>query len=452
MLNISNHKLNKTVDLSSYKAVTKVNRKRDHRFFNRFLLAFAGIAIVILFLPWTQHISGKGYVTTLEPDQRPQTIQSPIPGKIENWFVKEGDFVRKGDTILYISEIKNEYFDPNLLERTEKQRKAKARSVDSYEEKVKALKVQVTALYKERGLKLEQAKNKLLQARLKVQSDSIDFEAAKTNIAIAERQYQRTNQLYKEGLKSLTAVENKKLKLQETQAKLIAQENKLLASTNAIINAQLEINRVQAEYTDKISKAQSNKFAAESDQFDAEVQVTKLENQYANYEYRNELHYIRAPQDGFINRALRGGLGETFKEGEHLVSIMPTNYSLAVETYVSPIDLPLIHLGEKVRVQFDGWPAIVFSGWPNVSYGTYGAKIVAIETFISDNGKYRVLLAQDNEDHIWPKDVRVGSGAATIALLEDVPIWFELWRKLNGFPPNYYQPTATNTLAKNKKK
>jgi len=451
MLNISNHKLNKTVDLSEYSAVQKVTREGHYKYFSRFLKVFAGIAIIILFLPWTQNINGNGFVTTLQPDQRPQTIQSPIPGKIEKWFVKEGDYVKKGDTILFISEVKNDYFDPNLLERTAQQIKAKSRSVGSYEEKIKVLTVQVAALQKERSLKLQQAQNKLVQAKLKVQSDSIEFEAAKTNSGIAQLQFDRINQLYKEGLKSLTDLEGKKLKLQETQAKLISQENKLLTSVNNIINAEVEISRVQAAYTDKISKAQSDKFTAESSQFDAEGQVTKLENQYSNYEFRNNLYYIKAPQNGFINKALRGGLGETFKEGEQLLSIMPSDYDLAVETFVSPIDLPLIHMDEKVRVQFDGWPAIVFSGWPNVSYGTYGARVVAIETFISENGKYRVLLAPDKDDHDWPTEIRVGSGAATIALLEDVPIWFELWRKLNGFPPNYYQPNGKNTIAKSKK-
>jgi len=111
-----------------------------------------------------------------------------------------------------------------------------------------------------------------------------------------------------------------------------------------------------------------------------------------------------------------------------------------------PIDLPLIHLNEKVRVQFDGWPAIVFSGWPNVSYGTYGAKVVAIENFISTNGKYRILLAPDETDHKWPEAIRIGSGARTIALLEDVPIWFELWRQINSFPPNYYNPENSTQL------
>ncbi|MBT8223840.1 MAG: HlyD family secretion protein [Eudoraea sp.] len=447
MLNISPNKLNQKVDLLRYSSAQKVFHSRHYKHFNRFLLIFAGILLITLFLPWTQTISGKGFLTTLKPDQRPQTIQSPIPGRIERWFVREGDFVKKGDTILHISEIKNEYFDPRLVERTGQQIRAKSLSVNSYQEKVKALNNQVTALIEERKLKLEQSRNKLLQAKLKVQSDSIDLEAAKTNISIAERQYDRVVQLESEGLKPVTSVEEKRLKLQETQAKLISQENKLLASRNEVLNAQVEINRVKASYTDKISKAQSEKFTAESNQFDTEAQVTKLENEYTNYEMRNKLYFILAPQNGFINKALRAGVGETFKEGEQLVGIMPSDYEMAVETFVEPIDLPLIHLGEKVRIQFDGWPAIIFSGWPNVSYGTYGGEVVAIETFISNNGKYRVLVAPDTDDHAWPVDLRVGSGANTLALLEDVPIWFELWRQLNGFPPNYYQPFDTNKTA-----
>ncbi|MEC7262318.1 MAG: biotin/lipoyl-binding protein, partial [Bacteroidota bacterium] len=361
MLNISSHsKLNEKVDLTGYKA-GKVFHKRHYKQFNRFLAVFSIIMFIVLFLPWTQNISGKGYLTTLTPDQRPQTIQSPIPGRIEKWYVREGDFVEKGDTILYISEVKSEYFDPNLVERTGQQIKAKSMSVTSYQEKVKALGTQITALNQERGLKLEQAKNKLIQSKLKVKSDSIDLEAAKTNIAIAQRQYDRVAQLQEEGLKAITDVEEKRLKLQETQAKLISQENKLLTSKNDVINAQVEINRVQAEYTDKISKAQSDLYTAQSNQFDSEAQVTKLENEYTNYEMRNSLLYIRAPQSGYINKAIQSGIGETFKEGAQLVGIMPANYDIAVETYVDPIDLPLVHVGEKVRIQFDGWPSIVFS-------------------------------------------------------------------------------------------
>lgn len=451
MLNISQNQLNKTVDIKNSKSGQRVFHGRYYKYFNRFLGAFAIVGVIILFLPWTQTITGRGNVTTLTPDQRPQSIQSPIPGRIEKWYVREGDFVSKGDTIIQISEIKSEYFDPNLVERTEQQRNAKAQSVGSYAEKVKALDRQINALMNERSLKLEQAKNKLTQSRLKVKSDSIDLEAANTNKNIAQRQYDRTVTLQEEGFKATKDVEDKRLKLQEAEAKLISQENKLLASKNEVINAQVELSRLGAEYADKISKAQSDKFTAQSSQFDTEAQVSKLENQYSNYQIRNDLRFIKAPYDGYINKALRGGVGQTFKEGESLVGIMPAQADLAVETYVAPIDLPLIHIGEKVRVQFDGWPAIIFSGWPNVSYGTYGAKVVAVENFISPNGKFRVLLAPDEEDHKWPEEIRAGSGAYTMALLEDVPIWFELWRQLNGFPPNYYQPETGSANSEKKK-
>ncbi|XCF07653.1 biotin/lipoyl-binding protein [Tamlana crocina] len=452
MLNISPNPLNKKIDLTMFKSANKIMGKTYYKSFNKFLLAAAIIGFIVLFLPWTQNITGQGLVTTLKPNQRPQTIQSQIPGRIEEWFVQEGDFVKKGDTILRISEIKSDYFDDQLVERTNEQILAKSSSVTAYEGKIKALNRQISALESERKLKLKQAENKLMQSQLKAKSDSIDLEAAKTNLSIAERQFNRTQTLQEEGLKAVKDVEEKRLKLQETQAKLISQENKYLASQNEVINAQLELSRTNATFTDKISKAQSDMFTAQSSQFDTKAQVTKLENTYSNYKKRNSLLYVTAPQDGYINRAVTGGVGITFKEGADLVGIMPAQYDLAVETFVRPIDLPLLHIGEKVRVQFDGWPAIVFSGWPNASYGTYGAKITAIERFISDNGKYRVLLAPDESDHTWPKDIRVGSGARTIALLEDVPIWFELWRQVNSFPPNYYQPATNKTASKKDKK
>jgi multidrug resistance efflux pump len=440
MLNISHNQLHKKVPLTDFKSGKHIFNKHYYKQLNRFLLVFAIIVFIILFLPWTQNITGQGQVTTLTPDQRPQTIQSQIPGRIEQWYVREGDFVKKGDTILRISEVKSEYFDDRLVERTGDQIRAKSSSVTAYGSKVDALDRQVVALKQEQQLKLQQTRNKIIQAELKVKSDSMDYEAAKINYKIAETQISRVTTLQKEGLKAVKDVEEKRLKFQEVQAKLISQENKLLTSRNELINYQVDLSRVNAEYADKISKAQSDKYSAVSNQLEATAEVTKLENTYTNYERRNSLLYITAPQNGYINKAIRGGIGGTFKEGEELVGIMPANIDLAVETYVRPIDLPLIHIGEEVRVQFDGWPAIVFSGWPNVSYGTYGAKVVAIENFISGNGRYRILLAPDESDHPWPEPIRVGSGAQTIALLNDVPIWFELWRQLNSFPPNYYKP------------
>ena len=439
MLNLSKNNVLSQKSLDKYSNVKNLSNRPHYKILNRIIAGVSFLGVLALFLPWTQNISGSGSVTTLKPNQRPQTIQTVISGRIEKWYVQEGDFVKKGDTILFISEIKEEYLDPNLVKNTKNQVDAKKLSGKSYESKVGSLSSQIRAIENEKVLKLEQARNKIKQATLKVKSDSIDLIAVRTQLKIANTQYNRAVQLHKEGLKPLTDVEEKRLKLQEVDAKIITQDNKFMSSKNEFINAKVEINRISAEYAEKSSKAQSDQFTAMSNQYDTEAQVNKLENQYANYNIRNGLYYIKAPQNGYVNRALQSGLGETIKEGTAIVSIMPSNYEIAVETFVDPIDLPLINKGEKVRIWFDGWPTIVFSGWPDMSYGTFGGEIVAIETFISDNGKYRILVAPDATEAKWPKQLSIGSGAQSIALLNTVPVWFEIWRTLSGFPPNYYK-------------
>ena len=447
MLNITNNRINPFVKVDEFQSTTVFRQQKHYLIIRKIIWAFVLMLVLFLFLPWTQNIKGTGFVTTLKPNQRPQTIHTAIPGRIEKWFVQEGDFVKKGDTILFISEIKEDYLDPNLVENTGKQVQAKEKAVQSYSDKVKALENQMGAIQSEKNLKVRQAQNKLKQSYLKIQSDSIDFEASKTQLKIAKTQYTRSVNLNKEGLKPLTDVEEKRLKLQETEAKIITKENDYITSKNEVLNAKMELNRIRAEYAEKDAKASSDKQTALSVQFDTEAQVNKLKNQYSNYQIRNGMYYITAPQDGYINRALQSGIGETLKEGTPVVSIMPYQYDIAVETYIDPMDFPLINKGEKVRVWFDGWPTIVFSGWPDVSFGTFGGVIVAKENFISENGKYRVLIAPDPKDKKWPKQLSIGAGTQSLALLNDVPIWFEIWRTLNGFPPNFYQP-ATQDKAK----
>jgi len=340
----------------------------------------------------------------------------------------------------------------DLVQNTQNQMMAKKSALESYSSKVGVLSTQIQSIENERKLKTEQALNKIKQALFKIKSDSIDLVAVKTQLKIANTQFNRATQLNKEGLKPMTDVEEKRLKLQEVDAKIITQENKLLTSKNEYINAKVEINRIDAEYSEKVAKARSDQFTALSNQFDTEAQVNKLKNQYANYSIRNGLYYIKAAQNGYVNRAIQAGIGETIKEGTPIATIMPSTYDIAVETFINPVDLPLVKKGEKIRVWFDGWPTIVFSGWPDMSYGTFGGEIVAVENFISDNGKFRVLIAPDSTEEKWPSQVRVGSGAQTIALLNTVPVWFEIWRVLNGFPPDYYKTNMKSSKETKEKK
>ena len=435
----------------SYHCVQTARRLKAPLRWRRVSLYFFGIMLVILFLPWTQNIDSPGTVTALSPNNRPQTVHSIIGGRIEKWYVQEGQAIKKGDTLVYLSEIKSEYMDPALIERSSSAMRSKENSAESYMQKVQSLDRQIDALIDSRGLKLQQARNKVRQSKLKVTSDSMDYKANEKQLEIAVKQYERTEELHRQNLKSLTELENKRLKVQEMEAKVVSLENKLLASRNELINAITEIQSIDADYRDKIAKGESEKSTALSSLYDTEATVTKMQNQISNYSIRSGYYYVTAPQDGYISKALKNGVGETVKEGTELVSIVPNLSDFAVEMFVSPVDLPLVHLGNEVRLQFDGWPAIVFSGWPMVSYGSYGGKVVAIDNFVGTNGKYRVLVAPDKNDHPWPKELRMGVAVKTMTLLDNVPIWYELWRKINGFPPNYYLPADSAAKTKTKK-
>jgi adhesin transport system membrane fusion protein len=451
MLNISDNSINHLVRREKYASFDEILDPKPARRFSIWMMVLFLSFILFLFVPWTQNIRASGQLTTLQPGGRPQAVVSTIDGRIEGWFVNEGDTLQKGDTIAVLSEIKDDYFDPQLLNRTEEQLTAKQSSALAYQRKADALGRQIQALRSALTLKQAQAENKITQSRLKVDADSVDLEAAKIALQIAEIQFQRWDSLYTLGLKSRTDWEVKRNKLQESRAKLISAERKFSIARQALQNALLVRDNVQNEYRDKISKAESDRESALSSGYDADAQSSKLQNQLANYEARIGFRYIISPQHGSVNRALITGVGETVKAGQAVISLTPMTTALAAELFVRPVDLPLIRRGVNVRLEFDGWPAIVFSGWPNTSFGTFGGKIFAVENDISKSGKYRVLVQPGGEDGEWPAALRVGSGVRGFALLQDVPLWYELWRQLNGFPPEFYLPNSTPSEAKQKK-
>ncbi len=444
MLNLSSNNRCE-IETETYESFRQIGLSKSHQTFKRLVQSVLILAFITLFLPWTQNIQTTGKVTTLRPDQRPQTIQSTIAGRIEKWYIREGEFVKAGDTIVFLSEIKTEYFDPNLVDRTRRQVSAAEATVGAYGDKAKALARQIEAMRQELNFKQAQLRNKIRQFEFKIAADSIDLERARLDFDIAERQLNRTIELNQKGLKSVAEVEEKRFKIQEIQAKRISLENKLATTRNELINARIEIDATKNEYENKIAKAESERFSTLSDQLNADAKATKLQNEYTNYTLRSGFYFITAPQDCYITKAIVPGIGETVKEGDGIVTIMPAKFEIAAEIYVEPIDLPIIHIGNQVNFIFDGWPAFVFSGWPNMSFGTFSGKVVGIDNDISPNGRYRILVAPDNPGRPWPSQLRVGSGTRAIALLNDVPVWYELWRQLNSFPPDFYTPELPNS-------
>jgi multidrug resistance efflux pump len=350
--------------------------------------------------------------------------------------------VEKGDTIVYLEEVNDKFLDTLTLLRLKAQVDAKKQAVEFYKEKIASQAEQLNSLLAIQKLKFEQVTNKLEQSRLKVITDSMNMVAAQTDLKIANEQYNRFDTLYRKGIKSLTELEGRQLKLQETQAKFLGAQNKLLTSRNEFLNAEIDLTGVMNEYQEKIFKTESEQFSAFTELYQSEADYAKLSNELSNITARGNFYYITSPQTGLVSRTIASGIGEFINAGETVASIVPEDQELVIELFVRPMDLPLVHQGGKARVQFDGWPALVFSGWPSVTQGTYGAVVIAVDQVISPNGTFRILVTPDENDTEWPSALRVGSGANAWLMLNNVPVWYELWRQFNGFPPDFYFPNT----------
>lgn len=403
------------------------------------------VVLLGLFLPWRQNIQATGKVITLLPNQRPQEVQANIAGRVSVWKIKEGDFIKKGDTVVVLTEIKTEYLDPKLLEQTELQITAKEKSVLSYASKIAAINDQINQLENNRDLSQSKASNKIEQEQFKLREIQADLTAAITGVNIAKKQYERDSILALEVLRSPLEVENRRLKYQDAIAKKIGLEAKVRSAQNAVETAKIEYRNVRSEYGEKLAKAESDRFSAISAQLETEAEVSKLRNNYNNYNIRNGFYVITAPQDGYVSKTNIMGLNETVKEGQSICTIVPDGASLAVELKISPNDMPLVDVGESVNFVFDGWPTVVFSGWPAASFGTFQGKVYGVDNMMDTDGKYRVLVKADTKIKSWPTALKIGVGARGYMLLKTVPIWYELWRVLNGFPADFYKPEPEDT-------
>ncbi len=399
------------------------------------LLGIGLALLLVLFLPWQQNVQGNGIVSALSPQDRPQTLPSRIDGRIERWLVPEGTLVRAGTPIVELSEIKDEYMDPQVVERTTEQMNAKAQANREKRGKVDAYAQQMKALEQSLEFKRQQTRNKVLQYTAALEQAVLDD-------SIAADQYRRRQALFDSplGLISLNDLQSSRLKAQLAAAKLVEKRNELA-------NAQVDLEGVEAEYREKIEKARGEQFSTMAEIQEGVSEISKLRNKVASLNVRRGYYVVTAPQDGYVVKAMKQGIGELVKAGDPLVTVQPTATRRAVELFVRPMDVPLLRVGRKVRLIFDGWPALQFSGWPSVSVGTFGGVVAVIDQVASTNGQFRVLVTPDPDDEPWPEQLRLGSGVYGWAALDTVRVWFEIWRQLNGFPPSISRSEATGTAS-----
>ncbi len=303
------------------------------------LFFFVVVGLFLTFVPWVQTASGPGNVTALNPNDRMQEINALVPGRIQEWYVRDGSRVKVGDPIVRI--VDN---DPQLLER----------------------------LQAERGQVLAK------------------LTAAETALEIAQIDKRRMEKLFDEGLSARREFEQARIRVEQLRAD--------------VAQAAAELSRVDVNLS------------------------------------RQSVQIVRAPRDGTILRVNAGDAATFISAGQVVATFVPDNAERAIEMYIDGRDIALVRDGAKVRIQFEGWPVIQISGWPSVAVGTFSGHVIAIDPTAQANGRFRILVEEDQDTGVaWPdrRFVRFGSKARGWVLLEEVSVGYEIWRQLNNFPPNF---------------
>jgi multidrug resistance efflux pump len=404
------------------------------------LVALVLAIVAMLFLPWQQSIYGTGQVLAFSPQERPQTVQAPLYGRITRWNerIAEGVKVEQGEMILEISDI-----DEQLDDRLDAQLEASERKLEFAQMSVKSYQDQVEA-YKFAKQKTIEAGEQMVQvARQEMIAKQREIDAARAAETQEKLDMERQTAMLARDVSSQLKVEQAQRKYRQAEAYRLKAEADLKAAENKLASEQAKLEKEATEAQAKVQlaeayvqEAQGKVELARKDLADAQTKVSRQANQV-----------IRAPLTGYILRLHANPGAEFVKLGDPLFTIVPDTEHRSVELYISGNDVPLVEVGRHVRLQFEGWPAVQFAGWPSVAVGTFGGVVSSVDATDNGLGQFRVLVTPDPTDQPWPDATFLRQGARTNGwvLLDQVSLGFEMWRILNGFPQAVQSKTEKET-------
>ncbi|MEB3237101.1 MAG: HlyD family efflux transporter periplasmic adaptor subunit [Candidatus Sericytochromatia bacterium] len=379
--------------------------------------------------PWQQNVAGDGKVVAFAPVARQQRVDAPVDGVLAAVRVREGDRVRAGDPLIEIRDV-----DPRRLERLANERDLAANRVAELADRVASLddrQRSVAALQREsaRG-----AAARLTEATARRDAAIQAVGAAEAELEASTLNLKRHRQLV---LKGLVAQRDLELAIAAEARARTGRDAALAqraAAEAALAGARAAVGQADATLLAETQGARAAVQAARTDLQAARTTLLRAETGLA----RQATQQVRAPRAGMVTRVMTGQGGELIKAGEPLLTLVPETRDRAVAITVDGNDASLIAPGRKVRLQFEGWPAVQFVGWPSVAVGTFGGRVAFVDAADDGKGDFRVVVTPDPADAPWPSATYLRQGVLVHGwvLLEVVPLGYELWRQFNGFPPS----------------
>lgn len=406
--------------------------------------------LFIAFVPWTQTITTTGQLSAYSPFERPQDIEAQITGRIKKWHVYEGVRVKQGELILEMDDWDPQFMSPDLLPLLEQRKKALDQQRRAALERAQQLEKRIADMQDLVKSAVPSAEARVVEAENKVREAEQRVAAAKIAVDTAELNVDRHRQLAAQGLVSQRELELSIQAAIASKAELQGAQAALQAAQQGMKALRFGRDQVSAEMLQRLLDAEAARAGALAEAGRASDQLADVELRLSNASQRRSASRIYAPIDGTVVRMAEVGSGETVRPGDKLLRLSPLSADKAAEMVADGLDAPLLNVGRKVRLLFYGIPAIPLPAWPEMMAGTYGGVIKVVDQVDNGKGNYRFWVVPDPEDRPWPEQAHVRQGTKIMAwvILNRVPLWYELWRRFNLFPPDYQEgpPSLLDTL------
>lgn len=388
---------------------------------------------LLLFLPWKQTVHGQGTLTAYEPSERQYTINAPISGYIETFLAKESGFVKKGDSILQMRDLDKEFLKRMQQDYNTTMQELKNRNLQyaNFQENIKRSEANYS-------LGLERFDTEQKQLQNKLDTLKLEHKTLKQQNQTAQNNCRRIKSLYDDGIESFRKYELSQNRC--TKSKIELDKNVLSIKTQQDTIKLLKAKRQQFVNTthNTITDQKNALLLIQNSIYQLKQKKNAL--QRAINQYQNA--HVIAQKDGHVVKILQNDLNRFIKQGEPLVLFAPKVTKETLRIKVSDFNMPLIKPGLKVRIMFYGWPAFQVSGWPKITYGSYGGVITRVENTSHEKGFYYAYVTADPNEEPWPNPeiLRIGTQASVWVQLETVPVWYQIWRLMQAAPPQMITP------------
>ncbi len=291
-----------------------------------------------------------------------QFVQAAEPGVLSTRYVREGDFVKKGQLLFDIDPIDAKAVLDQVQKRyqslTIKSTRLKAeienQTPDFSQELIEIAPDTVStelALYKARIDDLNTKSAILEQRRIQklneIQELKIQFDTAMNGLSLIREEIAAVEPLVKTGLAPTTRL----IALQREEEATLGKANSAESAQNRIESGLDEIDeQLKAELQSYITSALTDLSTVETEMNELKARIPALES-------RVERTSVRSPVDGVINR-LNYVTDEAYiNTGDVLLEIVPTGSALIVETKINPKDIADIANGQDVKISLTAYDA-----------------------------------------------------------------------------------------------